>query len=170
MGEELVDSDSSTIQYGIAEEDGGEDNHPFSCSEQFNRCFSWYLSIGMTPEQYWDQDSTLTIYYREAERHREDKFNRRAHLQGLYIYEALCDVAPVMVAFPAKNAKPSMYPTKPYELQYEYEGEASEESETETKTSEEIQMEKNKAKMEAFMVGFNKAFKEKKKKEEMTNG
>lgn len=35
---------------------------------------------------------------------------------GMYIYEALCDVAPVLNAFAKKGTKPLAYRTEPYAL------------------------------------------------------
>lgn len=123
----------------------------------------------MTPSQFWDEDCQLARFYREAERHREDAFNRRAHLQGLYIYEALCDVSPILNAFAEKGTKAHPYPEQPYELTFK--SEVSETQVEEEKSPEQIQMEKNRSKMEAFMIGFNRKFREKQKtKEEMTNG
>lgn len=121
----------------------------------------------MSFQEFWDGDPWLTWYYREAERHREEKFNRQAHLQGLYIYEALCDVSPILHAFAEKGTKPHPYTEEPYELIARDEIEQT--VIKEEKTPEQIAMEENKSKMEAFMISFNKAFKEKKKKEEMTD-
>ena len=35
-------------------------------------------------------------------------------LQGMYIYEALCDVSPILHAFSSKGTKPLPYSNKPY--------------------------------------------------------
>ena len=37
--------------------------------------------------------------------------------QGVYVYEALCDVSPILHAFSKKGTKPLPYPTKPYGLE-----------------------------------------------------
>jgi hypothetical protein len=78
--------------------------------------FPYYLSIGMSPEQYWDGDSTLTIHYRKADEIRNERKNQELWLQGMYIYEALCDVAPIIHAFAKKGTKPRPYATAPYSL------------------------------------------------------
>ena len=65
----------------------------------------------MTYDQYWNGDANLPRYYRKADKIRQERINAEAWLHGLYIYEALCDVAPVMVAFPKKGAKPKPYPS-----------------------------------------------------------
>ena len=70
----------------------------------------------MTPEQYWDGDCTLVKYYRKAEEIRNEKRNQELWLQGMYIYEALCDVSPVLHAFAKKGTKPSPYSAEPYPM------------------------------------------------------
>jgi hypothetical protein len=37
--------------------------------------------------------------------------------QGVYVYEALCDVSPIIHAFSKKGTKPLPYPSKPYGLE-----------------------------------------------------
>ena len=70
----------------------------------------------MTSAEYWDGDCTLVVEYRKAEEIRNNKKNQELWLQGMYIYEALCDVAPVMRAFAKKGTKPHKYPAEPYAL------------------------------------------------------
>ena len=38
-----------------------------SYAETFQRLFPFYLAIGMTATQYWDDDPSLTIAYRKAD-------------------------------------------------------------------------------------------------------
>lgn len=80
---------------------------PFPYTEIFYKKFPYYLSIGMTEEQYWDRDSTLVKYYREAEELRQEKFNQEAWLQGMYVYDALARIAPILHAFAKKGTKGS---------------------------------------------------------------
>lgn len=70
----------------------------------------------MTPEQYWDQDSTLVIAYRKAAEIKREQKNQELWLQGLYIYEALCDVAPILRAFGKKGTKAHKYSSQPYPI------------------------------------------------------
>ena len=70
--------------------------------------------MGMTCEQFWDQDCQLVVPYRRAYRIRQEQENRFAWLQGMYIYEALCDVAPVLHAFAKQGTKVRPYSEKPY--------------------------------------------------------
>lgn len=74
------------------------------------------MAIGMTYEQYWYGDVHMVRAFREAHRLRQQIMNQEAHLQGLYIYEALLDVSPVLHAFAKKGTKPIKYRSKPYDL------------------------------------------------------
>lgn len=112
MDGELVSSSLSATEGG--ERDGSLPHSTYT--EQFYEMFPYYLSIGMTPEQYWDGDCTLVKYYRKAEELRNEKRNQELWLQGAYIYEAICDVAPILQAFAKKGTKPTPYSDKPYPL------------------------------------------------------
>ena len=50
-----------------------------------------------------------------------ERINAEAHLMGLYVYEALCDVSPVLHAFAKKGTKPKPFRTEPYALNGEKE-------------------------------------------------
>ena len=120
-------------------------------TEQFYEMFPYYLSIGMTPEQYWDGDCTLVKYYRKAEELRNEKRNQELWLQGMYIYEAICDVSPILHAFAKKGAKPHPYPSKPYAISEKQIRKEREEKERKI-------AEKGKRFMEALMQSTNKRF------------
>ena len=98
--------------------EGESDAHPFyhTYTELFEKLFPYYLSIGMTYDQFWKQDPTLVKYYREAEKLRNNKRNEGYWLQGMYIYEAICDVAPILHAFAKNGTKPRPYPDRPYAI------------------------------------------------------
>lgn len=74
------------------------------------------MAIGMTYEQYWYGDVHMVRAFREADKLRQQRINQEAHLQGLYFYEALLDVSPILHAFAKKGTKPIKYSAKPYEL------------------------------------------------------
>ena len=129
---------------------------PFSNSytTKFHEVFPYYLSIGMTPEQYWDGDPLLAKYYRQAEEIKQKRKNQELWLQGLYFYEALCDVAPILHAFAKKGTKPAPYPDHPYSL-------TTKDREAERKLQEERDREKARRYMEAQMARLNKLFESK---------
>jgi hypothetical protein len=148
LDSELVSSSLSTT-----EEDGQRSSpSSFTYTEKFYELFPYYLAIGMTAEQYWDGDSALVKYYRKAEELRNEKRNQELWLQGMYIYEAICDVAPILQAFAKKGTKPTPYSSKPYPL-----------SDKQIKRDEEEKQralsEKGKKFMEAFMKANNSKFK-----------
>ena len=147
MDSELVSSSLS------ATEGSGQDSPPpsFTYTEKFYELFPYYLSIGMTYEQYWDGDCTLVKYYRQAEELRNEKRNQELWLQGMYIYEALCDVSPVLHAFAKKGTKPNPYSSKPYAISEKQIREEREERERKL-------AEKGKRFMEALMQSTNKRF------------
>jgi hypothetical protein len=148
LDSELVSSSLSTT-----EGSGQSGSLPsFTYTEKFYELFPYYLSIGMTPEQYWDGDCTLVKYYRKAEELRNDKRNQELWLQGMYVYEAICDVAPILHAFAKKGTKPTPYSTKPYPLN-EKQSERDEEEKQRKLT------EKGKRFMEAMATNINKKFK-----------
>lgn len=89
---------------------------PISYTEQFKAHFPFYLSIGMTYDQYWNDDCELVIYYRKAHNLQLERKNQELWLQGFYIYDALCCVSPVLHAFAKKGTKPLPYPQEPYPI------------------------------------------------------
>ncbi len=123
----------------------------FTYTNKFYEVFPYYLSIGMTYEQFWEGDPTLVIYYRKAEELRNKQRNQELWLQGLYIYDALCDVAPILHAFAKKGTKPNPYPSEPYPLT------AKEHKQVEDDKERKL-AEKGKKMMESYMASLNKRF------------
>lgn len=124
---------------------------PKSYGEIFDEMFPYYLSIGMTADEYWNGDCQNIKAYRKAEKLRAERKNQELWLQGAYIYEALCRVSPVFHAFAKKGTKPSPYPSEPYAI-----NEAQQERKQEN--ADKKVMDKGKAFMETFMVQHNKKF------------
>ena len=133
--------------------EGSGQSAPFSNSYTtvFYDQFPYYLSIGMTPEQYWDGDSMLAKYYRKADEIRRKRRNEELWLQGMYIYEALCDVSPVLHAFAKRGSKPVPYPDHPYALTVN-------DLKEEKKLKERQERDKARRYMEAKMAEINKRF------------
>ena len=74
------------------------------------------MSIGMSYDEFWNQDVALVRAYRKAQEIRDRRQNQAMWLQGLYIYNALCDVAPIFHAFAKKGTKPTPYIEEPYPI------------------------------------------------------
>lgn len=85
-----------------------------SFREVFEKEAAYYLSIGMTYEQYWYGDVWIVEQFREADRLRQERANMESWLNGIYHYDALC--CALTNAFRKKSDKPAKYPEKPYEL------------------------------------------------------
>ena len=107
----------------------------------------------MTPEQYWEGDCELAKYYRRADEIRIERRNQELWLQGMYVYEAICDASPILHAFAKKGSKPIPYTDKPYPLSNKQRIENSEAKEKAT-------FDKGKKFMEAFMTQNNAKFKD----------
>ncbi len=133
-----------------------------SYTEQFYSHLPFYLSIGMTFEQYWNEDCCLVSYYRKAHEIKSKRDNELAWLQGMYIYEALCDVSPILNAFAKNGTKPHKYPTEPYAI-------TAKDIRLKQEKKEQMEYEKKMAKMNAFAIEFNKRMAEANRKEDDVN-
>ena len=127
-----------------------------SYTEMFNSQFPYYLSIGMTAEQYWDEDATLPIYYRKAEKLRMEKQNQYLWLQGMYVYDAISRLSPILRAFAKKGTRAEPYTPEPYPLSNESKEKAKE-------REEKAKMEQAKRRMDMFAANTNQRFREMKK-------
>lgn len=58
-------------------------------TEIFVSAFPYYLSIGMSAEEYWHGAAFLTEAYREADKLRFEERNTEYWLQGLYNYKGV---------------------------------------------------------------------------------
>lgn len=123
-------------------------------TEKFNELFPYYLSIGMTEEQYWDKDCQLVVAYRKAEELRTNKVNQEMWLQGAYVYEALCRVSPILHAFAKKGTKPMPYIGEPFAI-------TEKQAEYQQVEKEKKIFDKGKTLMEGFMAKHNKKFERK---------
>lgn len=109
----------------------------------------------MTYGQFWNDDVELVKFWREAWRLKQEQKNHELWLQGVYIYEAICDASPLFHDFAKKGTKAVPYRTEPYELFEKRKKEHKKETQ-EHKTDN-----KAKAVMEMFMVNFNRRFEKK---------
>ena len=121
---------------------GGEQSPPVKYSEVFREHFPYYLAVGMTTDEYWNGDCTLTRYYRKAWEIKRKESNNDLWLQGLYIYEALLCASPMFRDL-VKKAKPLPYPEEPYAL-------TKKEQEERQKSKDELNMETGLAKVKAW--------------------
>ncbi len=152
MDAELV-SGSESSQSGTG---GGQHRPPvpFTYTQKFEELCPFYMSIGMTYDQYWNEDACMVVMFRRAYELRQEQENQRLWLQGAYFYEALCCVAPALRMI--KPQKPKPYRSEPIPLQAKHE--PPERREDREKKSDK----QAKAFMEMFAMSFNKQFEEKK--------
>lgn len=73
----------------------------------------YYMSYGMSFDEYWYGEPYLAKFYREAYKLKMRDDDVFMWKQGMYIYEALCDVSPILHAFSKKGAKPLQYRSRP---------------------------------------------------------
>lgn len=75
------------------------------------------MSIGMSYDEFWNGDVALVGVYRKAQELRDKRKNQELWLQGMYIYEALCDVSPLFRFSMKKGVvKPEPYAKEPYPI------------------------------------------------------
>lgn len=111
-----------------------------SLTKLFEHECPYYMSYGMSYDDYWYGDAYLVDFYRDAYKLKiryDDVFMWK---QGMYIYEALCDVSPILHAFSKKGTKPLQYRTRPMMDELE-------ELKTEKDKEKEIEMEQLKARI-----------------------
>ena len=110
--------------------------------------------MGMTYDQYWNDDCTLVKYYRQADRIKSERKNQDAWLQGMYFYDALIRVSPILRAFARQGTKPEPYVEEAYPISSVAVKEQNDKKERENS-------EKALCYMQAFMVANNKRFEKK---------
>ena len=75
------------------------------------------MSIGMSYDEFWNQDVSRVKAYRKAYELREKRRNQELWLQGMYVYEALCDASPLFRFTMKKGSiKPEPYVKEPYPI------------------------------------------------------
>lgn len=87
---------------------------PISFTKIFEDLCPVYMSYGMSYDEYWHGEAYRTKFYRETHelevKHKDEEF----WMQGMYIYDAICRVAPILHAFSKSGTKPLPYIEKPY--------------------------------------------------------
>ena len=121
-------------------------------TELFEQNLPFYLSIGMSYEDYWENDVFIARFYRRAYDIKKERKNEELWLQGLYVYQAILAIAPALKAM--SNASPEKYMEEPLPL-----------TETEFKKREKrrakLKQEEMIDKAERFASAWNKQMKEK---------
>lgn len=103
----------------LTEEDKPKQTSPYPYGDIFDELFPHYLLMGMTPEQYWDGESSLKPAFRKAYQMRMENEQRMADRNNWYMGQYLISVlqsVPLLVG--GLNVKPTTklpeYPEKPF--------------------------------------------------------
>lgn len=134
----------------------------FRYSDKFDEFCGYYLSVGMSYEDYWDGDCEMVKYYRRKDELDINRMNFKLWLQGAYIYEALLYVCPAYDSF-SKHRSPQPYREQPMPLTEKEANKQQEEKERKI-------MEENRAAMEQAMIRVNKRIKSKKEGGQKNDG
>ena len=97
--------------------DGDEGLTYKSYADIFEQLCPYYMSIGMSYDDFWNGDVAMVKAYRVAYELKEKRRNQELWLQGMYFYEALCDASPLF-RFSMKKGmiKPEPYVKEPYPI------------------------------------------------------
>ena len=97
----LITKDESKVEYT-------------SLTNLFEKQCPIYMSFGMTYDEFWYGEPYRAKFYRESYKLKVRQKDEELWIQGMYIYEALCKVSPILHAFSKKGTKPLPYPEKPF--------------------------------------------------------
>lgn len=86
-------------------------------TEVFEQLCPYYMSIGMSYDEFWNGDVLAVKAYRKANELRDKRMNENLWLQGRYFYDALCAASP-LYRFTMKKGivKPEPYIKEPYPI------------------------------------------------------
>lgn len=90
-------------------------DEPRSLAEIFSNAFPYYLSMGMSYDEFWYGRPSLVRDYRKAFEMKRSMLNWQMWMQGLYICKAL-RCAPLSVGFAKEDTQHDEYPSQPLPL------------------------------------------------------
>ena len=126
---------SEEVSASTSPERGGGNNVPtskntYTLTDCFKAVFPYYLSIGMTYDQFWNGEAWLTTAYRQADELRQRRDNSHAWLQGMYVYDAILRAAPYFRFTMKGFSRPTPYVEEPYPFKKDTEKPIDEEDQT----------------------------------------
>ena len=130
----------------------GSSSPYFKFSDVFEKHCPYYLAMGMSYDLYWFGDPNAVKVFRKARKLQYKETNNKAWLQGAYIYQALCSVAPLFRFSGERVVQARPYLNEPFNLELD-----DKDKEGVTKTKQNMQ----KASFEVWAVNFNARFKAK---------
>lgn len=95
-----------------------EPSEPKKYSDVIDELCAFYMSIGVSYDEFWYGDYCRLKYYREAFEMQRERENQRAWLEGLYNYRAYKSVMEMFSYGLAggKGRKPEGYLDKPFPI------------------------------------------------------
>ena len=109
MGVQLLGEKYSLGNMGA----GGDKPSALSYTEVFYQCLPYYLSMGMSADEFWNCDPRMYEVYRKLDRINNEKENERLWIQAAYIYDVMLRIAPSLGLQPQK---PEPFLEKPFTL------------------------------------------------------
>lgn len=125
-------------------------------TEVFEKMCPYYMAIGMTYDQYWRDDVTMPIMFRKAYNIKQEEKKWQIWEEGVYTYEALCKVSPVLHAFAKNGTKPLPFSSEPHGIEKIRENREKEEKE---KVKEEEVVKNERMKAQIFFNNWYRATK-----------
>lgn len=114
---------------------GFKDTEPevesISLTESFMKMCPIYMSYGMTYDEFWYDDVYKARFYLKAYKEKLKQKDMELWEQGMYVYEALLQVSPILRPF-SKATKPLPYTEKPHLVQEQEKEEQPTEQQIET--------------------------------------
>lgn len=138
-------------------------------TELFERLCPYYMAMGMTYDQFWRDDPTIVIVYKKTYRIIQEEHKWNNWEGGMYTYEALCKVSPVLHAFSKNGTKPLPFSEKPYGIE-KLEEEISKNNVEEQREKEEKEKQKVENERLRAQIFFNNWYKATKKHFEEKEG
>lgn len=125
------------------------------------------MSYGMSYSDYWYEDPTMCTYYRKSFDEQRKRLDEQLWLQGLYVYNAVACVSPVMNAFAKKGTKPLPYLKSPITQTDEYKRNAGKDIVSEEEKQQQIENDRLVAQLHfnAWARMMNRRFEQEGKKE-----
>ena len=123
MDSELAEGRGLTASESGKHEKGREDDNelysrPKSYTERFEETFPILNAMGMSYELFWDGDCDAVKGFIEADKLKQKRADEEAWLHGLYVYEAIGALAPIL-RLSNKREKAQPYPKEPYSFKDE---------------------------------------------------
>lgn len=128
-------------------------------TEIFDEVCPYYMSIGVTYEEFWYGDFAICKYARQAEKLRRKKANQEMWWNAIYMFRTMLDVAPAFRDFgDGKKTKISFSTEQPFPMD-------KQESEEIEKAKREREQEEFLARMMCYAQSHNLALKQDGQKE-----